>query len=562
MRNKFKHTYVRKICGVLLLVATVATFSACKKEVIDSPSPSENSNSIRNEITLPIEQQLKESVDAIQYNGVANNMETFVRGLGFVEFYPTYWTPTFEITHVFEPHNMVYTDDTFKLEFDYINYNEETKESSMTNGWILYGTKADGLANLTEYKAENFDEFAEYSIAEEMPEYKNDFCETREYIFYNLNKDGLPIDYVECHAYYFPSTGNLYNLVREFDEALTITITYPRVLLEQQEDMAYMAPRPIETIWVDNYPIEVSEFTLKYGDKEETYKYRVGMTLSTWAVSDLNTSDWVLGFEETLFSSDYKYMVSYADCDVRLFLDETGTIVAEDNNMYTKEELETAFTFQRTPATQMHLVNWQTPLLMPGLRIESDYTGYYLYKNFNIGHVYSTEDTLNIYMTNISEDMISDIKIYAFAEPQSIIEVIEEGGGLHAHSKANPKLYELLQIPEDAYCIPLMKVEHEQTTEEEYYIEDSVVAVYKTTEDPNFTPYNEKALAITYKDTLVYWVHMPRFSEDITLEDEEGMTEEEFQEFLKEMEEQGVIVEEITEYEYPEDYEHEHNHNH
>lgn len=538
---------MKKLLTLILASTLICTLGACGKK--NKPVDVELPTTPVVDTIETIDEMLAVSTEAKNYETSMLAHDAIIRGLGFKEFYPVAW----QVANVYEdyiPEHLVYVDKTFKLEFQHVVYDGDTAESSLVDGWTLYGTKGTAPNNITSYKASDYMFADEYDPYAEVENYQNDYCIRKTYSFYNIEND-VPTKLIVCEAYYYPETGNLYNLVREMDP-MGWNYRWPQVLIDTKENANAVIPNEFAVEWIDDYPVEVAKFTIKSGSTEETFKYRVGMTLSTWAVSELNTSDWLVAFDEALFSEDYKYVIEEGYLDIRDLMSENGIIEATKNNLYSKKELEEAFTFSYTPTTQMHLVNWKTPLLLNGIRIESNYTGYYTYQNFNIGHLYHVDDILKIYFSNIHEELLPDIKIYAFTEPVGIANAIEQGGGLHGHNKADPTLYDFMQIPENAYEISLEKLpNHDHNHDSDVpCTNDDAVGVYITTQDPNFTPYNTKALAITYKNTLVYWVHMPFFSDNVQphddLAEDNVMTEEELQKFLEDMEKQGFLLEEIT----------------
>lgn len=532
----------KRIVTLCLLLAVGCSLVACgpkEDPVMTIPVPTtpvEDTSSVGTNI--PSEVNKKEYTD-LQY------CEAVIHSVGFIEFYTDLRAPAENMSQTFIADKLLYGENQFDLDFQYANWSEDGT-ATMLPGWHLYGAKGQAPVNISPYKTSDYMHVEEFTLEEQDPSAADNYCQTKEYLLYNLQND-QPIDVITVIAYYYPSTNNIYNLVREHPDPEEANITMPELLVQHKADADIIIPRNLEVIWEDNFPIETAEFVLQAGEVEETYRYRLGMTLSTWATSELNTSSWFVGFNETLFSADYKYMVPYGEVDLRYHITEGGKITAVENTEYDIKELQEAFTFNFTPTTQAHLINWKTPLLLPGIRIESDYTGYYIPQNFNIGHIYGIDDTLNIYLTGITEEMLPHVKIYALAETEEIVNIIRNGDGLSSHFKATPETSAYLKVSEKAFNIPLQKADHSHAEEYGYAPMGELVAIYKPAEDPNFSAENERALAITYNDELVYWIHMPIFSSDIVDEtDDEYLTEEEFQDFLKEMEEQGVIVEEVN----------------
>ena len=495
--------------------------SACKKEhEVTTPPPIEQKID-----SLSIEQEL--IIDKQLYDNASTQLgyEAIIHSLGFSEFYANIDT-NYESDVKYEYDSLTYNDQSFAITISAITADASEK-------WILYGTKADKILNLSTCDPANY-EYVEMQEIEDLDE----VCQRQIFDFYNV-KNNKPTDYTHCAAYYFPETGNVYNLVKSYENAMEFTVIYPEVLLVSQEARERLSTVNAQIEWVNGIPVETAEFSINRGTTSETFRYRVGMTLSAWATSELNTSSWFVGFDDAVFSADYEYYVPYANIDIRR-MTYNGIINAEINTEYDKAELADLFNYFILPTAQAHLVNWDSPLLTTGVRVMGEYTGSGDFGHFNLGTRFSINDTIQVFVNNINPAALKDIKLCLVPEPPQINVLFEHG--LEAHNKYSSDFAESLIIPEGTECYDF--VEYTEAP-----IDNVAVATYIPQEDENFTFDGSKALVITYKGRIIYWIHMPLFATEIVQEEldepELSMTQEELEQYLKDMEEQGFILEEI-----------------
>ena len=173
-----------------------------------------------------------------------------------------------------------------------------------------------------------------------------------------------------------------------------------------------------------------------------------------------------------------------------------------------------------------HMVNAKTPLFTPGFRIIGANDGRIYYHAVRLGYgYYLLDDVLDIYMNNISDEVLSHVKLYAFPESEAFLESLGDQTILNAHPTPLDKDSEMLKIPENAYCLSFQRVPDGQdapgslnhrTSEYPNENKDAVYARYVTKDDPNFGPGVNLVFAITYDDELVYWIHMgANFNESV-----------------------------------------------
>ena len=183
-----------------------------------------------------------------------------------------------------------------------------------------------------------------------------------------------------------------------------------------------------------------------------------------------------------------------------------------------------------------HMVNAKTPLFTPGFRIISKMDGRVAYHSVEMGggH-YLLDDTLDIYMNGIADELIPHIKLYAFPESEEFLASLENHTVLNVHTAPLEQGNAMLTILENAVCLTFERVQdgHEAPNtpnplkvpvshngmEHGNLNKDAVYARYVTKDDPNFGEGVNMVFAITFDDELVYWIHMgANFSETVDIE--------------------------------------------
>lgn len=526
---------MKKIICMLMAIVMLLSLVACGKDDVPETTP-DTEPAVTEAVVSPspIEEALKSEDTQVVNLAKLDDYEAFIRSMGFGEFRADYWRPTADSEVAITLKDLTFNGEVFKLEFDYTGWDAATDGTYEDNGWILYGTKSDGPKNISEYNDENMPNVDILDMNELFPD-TSDYRHVVDYTLFDV-QDEVMTDVVVVSAVYYPATGNLYNLVKVYGE-LPESYAAPRVLFEDEEDVSIFGVKNSELEIVDGYPVEMAEFTINYGDKTETYKYRVGMSLSNWAASELNTGDWVNGYANGVFSPEYDYVIYGADNDMRYLMDDAVITALETNYeatgmIVTPEHMYSILHDNiRTPTGIAHLVDYKTPLLTNGFRVVGKYDGSSDYQMFDIGSVYSASESLEIYMNNIDDSLIPDIKVYALKEPMELIDMLAEGGGYSSHIHPFAADDEKLTIPETAYCMTVERVP--EANENAPVKTNAVVATYDMSADPNFDPHNENVFAVTYQGKLVYWIHMPIFaSEVIANEIPDEMTEEEYNEMM------------------------------
>lgn len=508
---------MKRLCCLLLALMLLFSLAACGADTPEKEVPQENPTEAIVEETQaqpvvfedsPIEQNLKnENAQTLRSEDYQDYLNVLY-SMGFVEFQVEYYKTSLESQNWPSVlREMTYSDDEFRLVLDYENYNEQTGETEMIEGWVIYGTKAEEIANVSGIKAEDYGYCDEFDWYKEFPENDDGY---RQWMEYTYNDPGMAI----CRAIYYPGTGNLYNIVKVFD-SYPMYLTIPRMLLEQADDLEGRTAIMKQKVTVDGYTFETAEFTLHWGENSETYTYRIGMSLGDWAASELNTGGWVAGFEGGIYSPDYEYAVFSQIPDITYSVDIYNNIYAVKNepeeSLYPSsvELMQWGMGSDFMSLGMAHLVNWQTPLLTPGFKFMGEYEFRSDYGMFDLGSNFIAGETLNIYMKHVDQSLLEDIKLYIFKESPEMVKMVEEGTmASHTHPLAADS--PLLAIPENATCLSFEPAD--PSRDQIYYIDrDVVVARYNMAADPNYSPEGENVYAITYKDQLVYWIHIPAY---------------------------------------------------
>ena len=508
---------MKRFCCLLLALILLISLVACGGAAPENPVTEEKATEAIQEATTaepvifeesPIEQQLKnENAQTLRSEDYQDYLNV-LHSMGFVELQVEYYKSTMNSPNWPSVlREMTYGDDEFRLVLDYENYNDQTGESEMVEGWVIYGTKADQIANISGINDADYGYCDEFDWYKEFPENDDGY---RQWIEYTYGDPGMAV----CRAIYYPESGNLYNIVKVFDSH-PMLMTVPRMLLERREDLEGRTAIIKQKVTVDSYTFEMAEFTLHWGENSETYSYRIGMSLAGWASSELNTGDWVAGFEGGIYSPDYEYAVFSQFSDIADIVDIYNNIYAVKNvpeeSLYPSsvELMQWGMGSDFMSLGMAHLINWQTPLLTPGFKIEGQYEFRNDYGMFDLGSNFISGETLNIYMKQVDKSLLEDIKLYIFKESPEMVNMVQEGT-IAIHTRPLEADSPLLAIPENATCLSFEPA-NPNWDQIGYNDRDVVVARYNMAEDPNFSPVGENVFAITYKDKLVYWIHIPSY---------------------------------------------------
>lgn len=358
-------------------------------------------------------------------------------------------------------HNIQFLDDVVRVELSWYEHEDRCEE----DGWVLYCTKADAIADISGINVQDYDGCQAFNFADAFAEWGTGFVERWDYQYMHPNRIAM------VQAYYYPESGNLYNLVKTYDYFPEM-VNGPSVLCRNAEVAEdYLLDSEFELTFVDDYPIVTSEFAIICDDQATTYKYRVGMSLAAWAASELNTDGWVLGPDNMLFSPDHQYWLECTDFQLeqnsgRNFLTAIRSTAEHRNALAKSLEAGTAAAY---------LVNWQTALLPTNFAVVGNHTEEVAYGMYDMAYGLDGAETLNLYMRNVHSSVLADVKVYAV--------------------KDNPEM----QIPDDSLCLSF--VEAEVSGKDARFGQTMAVATCDMAAGAN-------AFAITYQDKLVYWIQL------------------------------------------------------
>ena len=103
-------------------------------------------------------------------------------------------------------HNIQFLDDMVRVEFSWYELGDKHEE----DGWVLYCTKADSVADISGLNPADYDGCDGFDFNELVGE-KNDFVDYWKY-------DDIKVfgKRAFVYAYYYPDSGNLYNVVKVY----------------------------------------------------------------------------------------------------------------------------------------------------------------------------------------------------------------------------------------------------------------------------------------------------------------------------------------------------------
>ena len=564
----------RWICLILVLCTVLSLFGCGATAPVETVT--EGMDVAEAPTEMPTEQPTEAPTEPVitytEYTlGEYETYEEVVLSMGFGEAAPgLYQTHEafFNRTALCEATGLSLTENGFRMELYTEGLCGMSRQPEQTSDWVLYGAKADGLANISGLrKDDTYKYYTERNQKSDWPE--DGHCQFTEYSFYttkdgNINKLGY------IYAVYYPETGNLYNLVREYTGLRTKNTTSgrPWIFIETDwEEIPYQMD--VYTLQHGEYELSMSKFAILWGHQWNIYEYRPGMSLMSWACSEMNTDGWIPWYDNSVLSPDGKYIVSWADRPIEEiaaggttittyvydgfpdwywsigFELEDGTVLPnieassqeerrQNLETYladwgaTEEEAKTSYGNKLIPSTMAYMVNAYTPLVTEGFRIMSKMDGRVWYHMVEINDFYIVDDVIDVYMNNISDDVLSHIKMYAFPEPQEMLDALDGKSIMDVDQQALHLGADWLKIPENAVCIEFQRCRDGRDAANSPFPYppahgqnpnyNAVYARYKVAEDPNFDPDagilnphyvdQEMALAITYDDEIVYWIHL------------------------------------------------------
>lgn len=446
--------------------------------------------------------------------------ETMMHAAGYREFVADYhrWTATTPYPCDF--HKLTMDGDIAILEFDYASLDVTGEEMEWSDGWKIYATKATEAKDITDLAEQEWDETNIIDYNELFPDDINTYRDVFEYDYVKTvsdTEDALAVNMV----IYYPESGNLYNIYKIFDNPEQQNLSMPSVLWEDEESALMYQTLNSQVITEDEFPIEIAEFKIKTDKETKTYKYRVGMTLAAWASSELNEGKYRVGYLDYVVSDDYQYVYPEAAADIRFLTDENDTIefinVKDDEDLATVAyDTEQSLSFVSTPVAVAHIVNYKTPLLINKVQIANTYENGGS-KLFQIGSMFLPDEENTLYLDDIEDNVLKDMKMYVFKEPTEFrLEI--QANGFDSHVSPYSADEEWMQIPADAYEVSFERCENEFTHDEDEDIDiltrENIIKATWNPVDTGLDEFNENVIAITYKDKVVCWIHLPNYIND------------------------------------------------
>lgn len=559
------------ICLMLVLCLFLTACGAQSVDTTPSTTASTTAASTEAPTEAPTEEPTKPEIVYTPYTLGENEVyEEVIQRMGFCEVAPDLYESHeafFERTGSCKATGLSLTENGFRMELFTTGLGGLSFKFEETPDWVLYGAKGDGLADITDFHQKNYKYFTESSQKEYWP--KDGYCQFTEYAHYSLNDNGDINRLGNIFAIYYPDTGNLYNLVREYSGIRTMSTSssHPGIFIESDwDDIAFESS--VYTVQHEEYEVPMSKFVLRWGRKWSICEYRPGMSLIGWACSELNTTGWIPWYDNSIRSPDGKYFIEWADRPIEEiaaegpiaalryngypdwywqidFTLQDGTVLPnfdapspmiQRNNMeawladwgVTEEEAKTGNGTTLIPFPVAYTVNAYTPLITEGFRTMSKVDGRVRYHMLELNGFFILDDVIDVYMNNISNEVLPHIKLYVFPEPQEVFDAL---GGRSIMDVDMRELHlgaDWLKIPENAVYLDFQRCSngsdapnsphpfHASHGENPNY--NAVYARYTVAEDPNVDPDSEyldlgyvdlpMAMAVTYDEEIVYWIHL------------------------------------------------------
>ena len=223
---------MKKIFITFITVLTIITLTACSSDnaaIKEATADSEHMQETYYPAYSEIDDILADS-ESVVFD-TPEDYEAIIKGLGFTEVDldthrlmnadGTFGDPTAT------SQNLTYKDGYFRLELS--NYEQEINKE--TDGWVLYGTKATEIADISGMDKDAYEFYDVFSYLEAFPEEYGEYnAEYIDYSYFNV-EDG----YAVAKAVFFPETGNLYNLVIELEGFPENGLCSPRVIWNEDQ---------------------------------------------------------------------------------------------------------------------------------------------------------------------------------------------------------------------------------------------------------------------------------------------------------------------------------------
>ena len=562
---------MKKRIALLLAAAMLLSMVGCG----GSAEPVETAPATTEPVTQVTEEPTEAPTEAPTtiITGAEECLDTLL-SLGYIELNLDVYTQAMEQIYdiseaTITPVSMEITQDGFVMELDRMQYVESEGAVCHVDPWKAYGTKGEELGVFVDLENQDYKLYGTFDLSG--TDAASQIVQYADYYYYRGTASEKGEAEAHVTAIYYPSSGNLYNVVQECTEPPSTDGRTAFIFARNAGE--YRGGITVETLHYGVFSFELHTFGIQYGENVSFYQYRPGMSLSDWACSELNTDGWIPWYGDTVLSPDRAYIADTAYLDMRdemgVYPNPDNVIVAEEydgsvnavNNDYThvanspidfgslgtgasvsmmtgdqiKEIMEqngltsleevVDYINQSGTADMLvnstpiaHMVNAKTPLFTPGFRIVGKKEGRAAYHSVEMGRSgYLLDDILDIYMNGIADELIPHIKLYAFPESEEFMATLESNDIFVSHPIPLEQGNEMLTIPENAVCLTFERVPDGQEApnspnpfkpSHENLNKDAVYARYVTKDDPNFCEGVNLVFAITFDDELVYWIHM------------------------------------------------------
>lgn len=245
--------------------------------------------------------------------------EAIVREQGFAEFRTDLVNNLIYRKKQYVPHTLRYNDRCFCLQFDYYNYDIDASGASpAVETRTLYGLKdASAEENISSY---NLD-FYEYHQASDVYGASVEYVSAQNLFYYGNTLTGKQ-EKVYLSQYYYPDSGNLYNLTFDTEDP------------DYSPASVYILCRYLEEFNKPKETSRVYQMEIVLEDAfQSIYFYQEGMTFQEWLHSDYaKYSGWEEfdNFATFAVTDSYGCLLEGIDRPIQDFLEADGfTIFAE-----------------------------------------------------------------------------------------------------------------------------------------------------------------------------------------------------------------------------------------
>lgn len=225
---------MKKLIALILASAMTLSMTACSNgNTVQTESLSElPQQAADGEVVYVSESEIDDIIAGIQPQVMetADDYEAVLESMGFVEvdldihrilkMDGTAGDPTTTVK------NIIYKDGVFRMELS--AYDQEF--NTTTDGWVLYGTKATEIADISGLDPKACDCYYVLNYADEFDEYKGISSQYIDYEYLNGGEE-----YSTVKAVFFTETGNLYNMVKTFEKLPEEGFAAPRVIWRREQ---------------------------------------------------------------------------------------------------------------------------------------------------------------------------------------------------------------------------------------------------------------------------------------------------------------------------------------